>query len=140
MAFFYAPQLTLSKVLLTINTPDSRQQAAAALARLHAFVTEIHNTRFTIEVLAMQALLHHAEGNEPAALQALEQAVALAQPGGFVRVSWTWGLPWPTCWNNWPGEASLRAISSRSCSPAPPLLRLHPISPRRRLSQTWLSL
>ena len=86
MAFFYAPQLTLPKVLLAINTPASRQQAAAALARLHAFVTETHNTRFTIEVLAMQALLHHAEGNEPAALQALEQAVALARPGGFVRV------------------------------------------------------
>jgi LuxR family transcriptional regulator, maltose regulon positive regulatory protein len=86
MAFFYAPQLTLPKVLLAMNTPASRQQAAAALARLHAFVTGTHNTRFTIEVLAMQALLHHAEGNEPAALQALEQAVALAQPGGFVRV------------------------------------------------------
>ena len=86
MAFFYAPQLTLPKVLLAMNTPASRQQAAAALARLHAFVTETHNTRFTIEVLALQALLHHAEGNEPAALQALEQAVALAQPGGFIRV------------------------------------------------------
>ena len=86
MAFFYAPQLTLPKVLLAMNTPASRQQAAAALARLHAFVTETHNTRFTIEVLAMQALLHHAEGNEPAALQALEQAVALARPGGFIRV------------------------------------------------------
>ena len=86
MAFFYAPQLTLPKVLLAINTPASRQQAAAALARLHAFVTETHNTRFTIEVLALQALLHHAEGNEPAALQALESAVALARPGGFVRL------------------------------------------------------
>ena len=86
MAFFYAPQLTLPKVLLAMNTPASRQQAAAALSRLHAFVTKTHNTRFTIEVLAMQALLHHAEGNEPAALQALEQAVALARPGGFVRV------------------------------------------------------
>ena len=86
MAFFYAPQLTLPKVLLAINTPASRQQAAAALSRLHAFVTETHNTRFTIDVLALQAMLHHAEGNEPAALQALEQAVALAEPGGFIRV------------------------------------------------------
>ena len=31
MAFFYAPQLTLPKVLLAMNTPASRQQAAAAL-------------------------------------------------------------------------------------------------------------
>lgn len=86
MAFFYAPQLTLPKILLAMNTPASRQQAAAALSRLHAFVTETHNTRFTIDVLALQALLHQAEGNEPAALQALEQAVALARPGGFIRV------------------------------------------------------
>ena len=86
MAFFYAPQLTLPKVLLAMNTPASRQEAAAALSRLHAFVTETHNTRFTIEVLALQALLHHAEGNEPAALQALEQAVGLARPGGFIRL------------------------------------------------------
>ncbi len=86
MAFFYAPQLTLPKVLLAINTPASRQQAADALTRLHTFVTQTHNTRFTIDVLALQALLHQAEGNEPAALQALQQAVVLARPGGLIRV------------------------------------------------------
>ena len=36
-------------------------------------------------MLALEALLHAAEGNEPAALQALEQALILAQPGGFIR-------------------------------------------------------
>ena len=86
MAYHYAPQFTLPKVLLRINTPASRQQAAAALARLHTFVTTTHNTRFTIDVLALQALYYAAEGDEPAALNALEQAVTLAQPGGFVRV------------------------------------------------------
>ena len=86
MGFFYAPQLTLPKVLLAMNTPASRQQAGEALAKLRAFVTAAHNTRFTIEVLALQALLHAAEGDEPAGLQALEQAVLLAQPGGLVRV------------------------------------------------------
>lgn len=85
-AFSYAPQLTLPKILLRIDTPASRQQAAAALTRLHAFVTATHNTRFTIDVLALQSLYHHAEGNEPAALHALEQAVTLARPGGFIRV------------------------------------------------------
>ena len=56
------------------------------LSRLHTLVTSIHNTRFTIEVLALQALLFHASGNLPDALAALEQAVKMAQPGGFVRV------------------------------------------------------
>jgi LuxR family maltose regulon positive regulatory protein len=86
MAYHYAPQFTLPKVLLRMNTPASRQQAAAALERLHTFVTTTHNTRFTIDVLALQALYYAAEGDEPAALSALEQAVTLAQPGGFVRV------------------------------------------------------
>ena len=86
MAFFYAPQLTLPKVLLRMNTPASRQQAAEALSRLDAFVTATHNTRFRIDVLALQALCYDAQGDQPAALQALEQAVTLAQPGGFIRV------------------------------------------------------
>jgi LuxR family maltose regulon positive regulatory protein len=86
MPYFYAPQLTLPKILLAQNTPASLAQAGEALSRLRAFVTSVHNTRFTIEVLALEALLHQAEGNKPSALAALEQAVALAQPGGFVRV------------------------------------------------------
>ena len=86
MPFFHAPQLALPKVLLSQNTPASREQAAAALARLHAFVTSTHNTRFTIEVLALQALLRDAQGDEQAALALLQQAVVLAQPGGFIRL------------------------------------------------------
>ena len=65
MPYFYAPQLTLPKILLAQDTPASRGQAAEALSRLHAFVTAIHNTRFTIEVLALEALLYHAQGNAP---------------------------------------------------------------------------
>jgi LuxR family maltose regulon positive regulatory protein len=86
MPFFYAPQLTLPKVLLAQDTPASREQAAAALDRLHAFVTATHNTRFTIEVLALQALLHDAQGDEQAALARLQQALVLAEPGGFIRL------------------------------------------------------
>jgi LuxR family transcriptional regulator, maltose regulon positive regulatory protein len=86
MPYFYAPPLTLPKILLAQDTPASREQAAEVLSRLHAFVTATHNTRFTIEVLALQALLFHAERNLRNALAVLEQAVNLAQPGGFVRV------------------------------------------------------
>lgn len=85
MAFFYAPQLTLPKVLLRLNTPAGRQQAGEALLRLQAFVTSTHNTRFTIDVLALQALCYDAQGDGPAALHALAQAVTLAQPSGFIR-------------------------------------------------------
>ena len=86
MGFFYAPQLTLPKILLAQDTPASRQQAAEALSRLYDFVTATHNTRFTIEVLALQALLQDAQGDERAALALLAQAVSLAEPGGFIRL------------------------------------------------------
>jgi LuxR family transcriptional regulator, maltose regulon positive regulatory protein len=86
MAFFYASQLTLPKVLLAINTPASLREAAEAIARLYDFVTATHNTRFTIEVLALQALLKDAQGDERAALALLEQAVLMAEPGGFIRL------------------------------------------------------
>jgi len=92
MAFFYAPQLTLPKLLLAQDTPASRQQAAEALTRLYDFVTTTHNTRFTIEVLALQALLQDAQGDERAALALLERAVALAEPGGFIRLFADLGL------------------------------------------------
>ena len=92
MAFFYAPQLTLPKLLLAQNTPASRQQAAEALSRLYDFVTTTHNTRFTIEVLALQALLQDAQGDERAALALLGQAVSLAEPGGFIRLFVDLGL------------------------------------------------
>jgi LuxR family maltose regulon positive regulatory protein len=86
MPYFYAPQLTLPKILLAQNTPASRAQAADVLSRLHAFVTATHNTRFTIEVLALQAMLHDAQGEEQAALTQLRQAVTLAELGGFIRL------------------------------------------------------
>jgi LuxR family maltose regulon positive regulatory protein len=86
LPYHYAPQLTLPKFLLALDTSGSRRQAAEVLSRLHGFVTSIHNTPFTIEVLALQALLHDAQGDRPAALALLQQAVALAEPGGFIRL------------------------------------------------------
>ena len=42
--------------------------------------------RIFIEVLALEALLHAANNDEEAALAALEDSLALAQPGGFIRL------------------------------------------------------
>jgi LuxR family maltose regulon positive regulatory protein len=38
-----------------------------------------------IEVLALQALLHDVKGDRPIAIAALEKAVIMAEPGGFIR-------------------------------------------------------
>jgi LuxR family maltose regulon positive regulatory protein len=82
----FAPHLTLVKVWLAQDTPASRGQAANLLFQLREFCESTHNTRFLIETLALQALLYHAEGEKPAALDALERALTLAQPGGFIRL------------------------------------------------------
>ena len=86
MSGFYGPQLALPKILLAQNTNQSLQEAADYLADLHHFVKAVHNTRFLIEVLALKALLYEARQNRPAALEVLEQAINLAQPGGFIRL------------------------------------------------------
>ena len=85
--------MTLARVWLAQNTPASRGQAADLLGKIREFVEYTHNTRFLIETLAVQSLLHHTEGDEPAALATLEQAIALAEPGGFVRLFVDLGTP-----------------------------------------------
>jgi LuxR family maltose regulon positive regulatory protein len=82
----FSPHLTLVKVWLAQNMPASRGQAADLLGQVQTFCESTHTTRFLIEALALQALLHDVEGNEPAALTALEQAITLAEPGGFSRL------------------------------------------------------
>jgi LuxR family maltose regulon positive regulatory protein len=82
---FYMPQLTQIRVLLAQGTADGLQQAADLSDQLHDFLASIHNRRFQIDVLALQALLHDARGEKPAAMEKLSAALALAEPGGFIR-------------------------------------------------------
>jgi LuxR family transcriptional regulator, maltose regulon positive regulatory protein len=79
-------QVTLGEILLAQGTPESLRRAADLLPRLHEFVASTYNTRYLVEVLALEALLDEARGKHAAALASLEQAVTLAQPGGMLRV------------------------------------------------------
>ena len=79
---FCSPQAAAST---THDTTDSRRQAADLLDELYDFLTSIHNHRFLIEVLALQALLQDARGEESVALEKAAKALALAEPGGFIR-------------------------------------------------------
>ena len=86
MPFFYAPQLTIPKVLLAAGTPSGLLHAAGCLQRLHEFAESTHNDRVLIEVLALEAVLHASQDDEEAAFTALERSLSLAQPGGFIRL------------------------------------------------------
>jgi LuxR family maltose regulon positive regulatory protein len=86
MVYFYAPPLSIPKVLLAAGTPGGRRMAADCLQRLQEFAESKHHTRIMIEVLALKALLHNANNEQDAALVDLEDSLALAQAGGFIRL------------------------------------------------------
>jgi LuxR family maltose regulon positive regulatory protein len=82
---FYMPQLTLAKTLLAQGTEESLQEAADLLDELHDFLSSIHNNIFLIEVLALRAILHDTMGEQRKSIDTLREAIALAEPSGFIR-------------------------------------------------------
>jgi LuxR family maltose regulon positive regulatory protein len=86
MPLFYVPDFSVVEILLARGMPTDSEEAARLLAQLHEIVQATHNTRFMIETLALQALLHEARGDRIATLDALKQAITLAEPGGLIRV------------------------------------------------------
>ena len=81
--------ITLARILLAQDATQSNEgpsnDATRLLERLLAAAKEGHRTGSVIEITALQALDHRAQGDVPAALEALEQALTLAQPEGYVR-------------------------------------------------------
>ena len=82
---FYTPHLTLPRVLLARRTAKSLSEAGRLLSQMYDYYASIHSTRVLIDVLVLQALLHAAQGNASDALEKLAEALALAEPGGFIR-------------------------------------------------------
>jgi LuxR family maltose regulon positive regulatory protein len=75
--------LVFGRVLLALGRSDETLQWAGRL--LHMAETAGRTGR-AIEILVLQALAHQAKGDIPQALMALERALSLAQPEGYVRV------------------------------------------------------
>ena len=82
---FMIPDLTAAKILIHHGTDESLQRAEEFLSSLHTYFHLVHNTRFLIEVLSLQALLLDEQGNASAADEKLTEALALAEPGGIIR-------------------------------------------------------
>ena len=79
------PQITQCRVLIAQGTKASLQQAEALLQAYRQQNEHQHNTRQLIDILPLQALVYHKQELVDEALATLEQAVTLAQPGGFIR-------------------------------------------------------
>jgi LuxR family maltose regulon positive regulatory protein len=86
LTFPFVPLLVRARILVAQDTPASRQQARELLTEMDDYYGSIHFTTIRISVLALLAMLHSAEGDEQQALAALSHSIALAEPGGFIRL------------------------------------------------------
>jgi LuxR family maltose regulon positive regulatory protein len=89
--------ITLARILLAQRTTEHadgpKPDATELLERLLAEAKDGHRRGSAIEIMVLQALDHHARDDVPAALAALEQALTLAEPEGYVRVFLDEGPP-----------------------------------------------
>jgi LuxR family maltose regulon positive regulatory protein len=90
--------VTLARILMHRADPSGEglSTASGLLDRLGVAAEEGGRTGTLIEVLALQALVHHAEHGRhdvPGALVPLERALRLAEPEGYVRLFVVEGEP-----------------------------------------------
>ncbi|MFC5467302.1 LuxR C-terminal-related transcriptional regulator [Cohnella suwonensis] len=89
--------ITLARVLLAGNKSDrsdrSMLEATGLLERLLQAAEVGERTGSAIEILVLQALARHMQGDIPAALVPLERALTLAEPEGYVRIFVDEGRP-----------------------------------------------
>jgi LuxR family transcriptional regulator, maltose regulon positive regulatory protein len=82
--------ITLARALLAQSraqrSASSLHDAARLLQRLLWAAEAGERTGSVIEILVLQALTHQARGDVPGALAALERALTLAEPEGYVRM------------------------------------------------------
>ncbi len=82
--------ITLARLLLARHEHECSQrrarEAAGLLRRLLLAAEAGGRTGRVIEIVMLQALAHHAQGEMPVALACLGRAVTLAEPEGHVRI------------------------------------------------------
>ena len=82
--------ITLARVLLARHLSDhsdgSISEVMGLLERLLKAAEERGGKGSVIEILVLQAITHHAQGDLPAALMPLRRALAMAEPEGYVRM------------------------------------------------------
>ncbi len=89
--------ITLARVILARYTTErsmpSLHEAIRLLGRLQRTAEDGGRTGSVIEILVLQAIAGQMRGDIPAALASLHQAVALAEPEGYVRIFADEGAP-----------------------------------------------
>ena len=82
--------ITLARLLLAQYSAERAERSIEAAARLLERLLRAaeagQRSGTVIEILVLQALAHQARGDIPAGLAALQHAVQLAEPEGYVRI------------------------------------------------------
>jgi LuxR family maltose regulon positive regulatory protein len=85
MPFLEDPPITRAWLLLAKGDEVSLARGQSLLIRILQRVESIHDTRKTIEVLALRAWAYNLQNQESEALDVLERALTLARSAGFIR-------------------------------------------------------
>jgi LuxR family maltose regulon positive regulatory protein len=96
LLWLQVPHLAKARILLARGTGADLRSALDILDVLREFAQHTCNVRVQIEVLALYALALERQGKAADAVAALQQAVELARPGGFIRVFVDLGPPMRT--------------------------------------------
>lgn len=87
------PHITKARVLLARGTRVALQGALEIANAFYEVAQRMHNVLVCIQSLAVRALALAAQGHAETARAALQEALAMVRPGGFVRVFVDFGPP-----------------------------------------------
>lgn len=83
--FFYVPQFTPIKCLISTGTQANLKEAFTQLSQWDEEMKKINRINIRIDVLILLAVLHHIRKQDAAAMEFLETAMLMAEPGGWFR-------------------------------------------------------
>jgi LuxR family maltose regulon positive regulatory protein len=130
--------ITLARVLLARyraqRSEPTVRDASRLLDRLLVAADRGERTGSIIEIVTLQALAHHALGDVIAAVSALERAVELAEPQGYVLVFVENGPPVVALLrllaDKWPTWTYVRRLLAAAARRAPAVATSHVPAPR----------